>query len=706
MLMSTKWLYVGALFAVLIIGTSILGGVRAFSAIPFWDMWDGQLNFYLRINQGEWAAWTDQHNEHRIILTRILFWIDLYFLGGDNRFLIIINYVLVAINSILFYRILRNFFIEDSSKNNKIFIGFFITAWLFQWMQSQNLIWAFQSQFFLVQTLALACFYSLSKAIDPLEKNSHIYFLVSCILGLVSVWTMANGLAVLPLMLIFLLLCRQSVVKVGIVVLLFTLSFSLYFLDYKTPGNHSSAPLTFLGDPVGVLKYVSLYLGGPFYYLGGGGEFGKILGYIFGLFLLLSTAYFTYSFIRNYKDKNYQLALYFYILFVVLTAFMTAGGRLNFGVEQALESRYTTPALMAWAALIIMGISKIRFAHVGIIQFNILLLALCAISYGMLLAQLQAFKPPYEMLHERNLAALALSMDVRDQKRVSRIYPSIERALEISARAHKNNISIFPAFPYQEFRERPIGTIGQNVNLPKCIGFLDGVESIVEDPRFVIIRGWVFNSEAQAYPDFLRFLDSNDGIVGYAITGGYRPDVAGQVNKNALLSGFDGYISSSSLGSTLLVQAGNLSCQISLNIPKRIYLSDKLPLGFLEGLVDTKSILGGNKWVGSDFYNSKAPKVKVYGSYINGDVDMGSILIKVGRGQKIFYRSGPTGGRQLLQVNEDASLVTILPTSLEWTLLDFSGLPENKEGTLLRFIDNGNSWGEWSAIGLSDGSKQ
>jgi hypothetical protein len=705
MLLNVKWVYLGFIFAALVIGTSILGGVRSFSSIPFWDTWDGQLDFYLRINEGDWVAWVGQHNEHRIILTRILFWIDLYFLGGEARFLIIINYVLVAINSILFYRILRNFFTEEYYKNNKFFIGFFITAWLFQWMQNQNLIWAFQSQFFLVQTLSLASFYYLSKAINFSDNNSKFYFLLACILGVVSALTMANGLAVLPLMLIFLCLCRESLRRISIVLSLFIFTSALYFLDYKTPGNHSSALLTFLTNPVGTLKYASLYLGSPFYYLGGGGNFGKLVAHILGSAFLILTLFLTYNFIINNKVKHYQLALYFYTIFIVLSALMTAGGRLNFGVDQALESRYTTPALMAWAALIIMGTPWIASVDGGKIKFNALLFIVLVTTGAMSMAQLNAFKSPHEMLHERNLAALALSMDVRDQKRVGRIYPSIDRALEITERSKRNNLSIFPSYPYREFQERPIGTVGQIVNLPKCIGFLDDVESIDGDPLFVLIKGWIFNAETEVYPDYLRFLNPNGDIVGYAITGSYRPDVASQVSKNALLSGFDGYISSSSVGSTLLAQAGNLSCQIALNIPRKIYSSHKLPLSFMEGLVDTKNILVGNTWVGSDFYKSNAPGVIIYGSYINGDIDMGSISLKVFHGQKIFYRSGPTGGRQLLQVNEDPSLITALPISLDWTLLDFSGLPQNKEGTLLRFIDNGNSWGEWSAIGLSGGAK-
>ena len=115
-------------------------------------------------------------------------------------------------------------------------------------MQYQNLIWAFQSQFFLVQTFALASFYALSRAINPLEKDSDKYFFSACVLGVISVWTMANGIAVLPLMFFFLLFCHQSLARLGTIAILFILSCLLYFLGYKTPDQHSSVFVVFLND--------------------------------------------------------------------------------------------------------------------------------------------------------------------------------------------------------------------------------------------------------------------------------------------------------------------------------------------------------------------------------------------------------------------------------------------------------------------------
>jgi hypothetical protein len=359
---------------------------------------------------------------------------------------------------------------------------------------------------------------------------------------------------------------------------------------------------------------------------------------------------------------------------------------------------------MAWAALLVICVVNLKEVYKDEIKNKVFLLVICGLACIMILAQLHALRSPHEMLHERNLAFLALAMEVRDPERVGRIYPSINKALEISAGAYKNNISIFSSSPYREFREHSssIGVESKNSDLPECEGFLDSVENLEDDSHYAYIKGWVFKRDSETYPEYLRFFNLNGDVVGYAITGGYRPDVASQINKKALLSGFNGYVLSNAVGSIVNAQAGNLSCQIALKIPNLNFHSYKLDLISLDGLVSIKSVLNVGEWLGSDFSKSKVPGVKVYGSYISGDANTGSILISIKRGQKVFYRSGPTGGRQLLEINGDSTSIIKIPTALDWTLLEFSGLPETKQGVQIKFIDAGDSWGEWSAIGLRD----
>ena len=67
------WFFVlPALFVV----STILGTVRWFSPVPFWDMWEHTVRFYTDVLDGRWSAFWDQANEHRIVISYALFWLD------------------------------------------------------------------------------------------------------------------------------------------------------------------------------------------------------------------------------------------------------------------------------------------------------------------------------------------------------------------------------------------------------------------------------------------------------------------------------------------------------------------------------------------------------------------------------------------------------------------------------------------------------
>ena len=107
---STSYFGIGmGLFACCMATLAIIGGIKGYSSIPYWDMWDSTVNFNIRLAQGDYSVWWAQHNEHRIVLSKILFWMDQYFFGGLSTFLIITNYLLVLALVYLFWRIIQTF---------------------------------------------------------------------------------------------------------------------------------------------------------------------------------------------------------------------------------------------------------------------------------------------------------------------------------------------------------------------------------------------------------------------------------------------------------------------------------------------------------------------------------------------------------------------------------------------------------------------
>ena len=177
----------------LIVMTSIIGGVISFSPVPYWDMWDGYIDFYSKVLAGDYSAWWAPHNEHRIVLSRLFFWGDIRWFGGLSYSLIVINYLLAAAGCIVFVQFLNEAFKPLPNKSTRPFFMCVLVGWLFCWSQHENFTVGFQSQFFMAQLLPLCAFYFIYKMSSAPEKSTQ-YFVIASIFGVLAAGTMANGI--------------------------------------------------------------------------------------------------------------------------------------------------------------------------------------------------------------------------------------------------------------------------------------------------------------------------------------------------------------------------------------------------------------------------------------------------------------------------------------------------------------------------------
>jgi len=676
---------------------AIIGGVRGFSSIPYWDMWEGTLNFAIKAVDGDWSIWWAQHNEHRIVLSRLLFWADIHWFGGLSISLVVENYLIVGLSSIVLCRILCAYNTNTLDKYSKLFIGCFIVGWLFQWIQSQNFIWGFQSQFLLVQLLPLCAFFFLSKSdlkSSLFEKN----FLIACLMGVLSVGTMANGLIVLPMMFIYEFFFRQSKGRLGVIAFLVFFTSYFYLVDYKSPTGHGSIFWAVRHDPFGLIEYALIYIGSPFHYLAHGLLTPYVSILFGGIFIILYGSLFIRS-ITSFKDNPLSSALFFYIAFIVCTAFVTGGGRLIFGVQQALESRYTTPAIMAWAVLLILYSPYIPPVIKKIGWLGNLLVVFCCLAIASI--QLKALDSQEQSHFSKEVAALGLSMGISDPDRITAIYPSAQGALDIARVAQHNHFAFFNIEPYRSVSNL-LSYDPFNKDLPQCEGFIDVIETVKGSSNYARLGGWIFNQGSGSSPKTIEFLNQNNLVIGYAIVGGYRPDLERAVNPKAIRSGFEGYIELSKMGNTVLLRGLEGVCKTNpLPIPIYPFTATETLPSANKTQVMKNQIRAGNQWTGTDFEHSKFKDMLVYGSYIAGDADTGSIEIVVKPGDKLFYRSGPTSGKQILEI-PDRSIAVVLPDAQKWTLLEFNGVPNaNRHEILIKMTDNGSGWGEWSSIAVN-----
>lgn len=700
-MLKDKWLFLLALFTAAMIAFSIIGGFKNYSPIPYWDMWDGTLFFYHKVQNGDHSAWWAQHNEHRIVLARILFWIDYKFFSGLSVFLIIVNYILVAFAAWVFWLFLRESSEYKTPSRGEKILGLFLVAWTFLWTQESNFTWAFQSQFFLAQSIPLFSLYWLVKST---RTQSIKDFSLACFFGVISITTMANGVLALPLMLVYSLILRQGRAKNMILFGLSAACLAVYFYHYESPAHHGKFSVSILENPIGVIHYTLLYLGSPFHYLLGKGEHGKIGAVTAGGLLLIVSTWIAYKEIFKLNKSPKIIALLIFILYITGTALGTAGGRLILGLNLALSSRYTTPAIMAFAALAIImatlfkGHIKSFFSRKAALVFSI---PFCTM---LLTTQAVAFKSMLPVHSGQSTGALALSLNIPDDIYIKNTFYNTEVALLLAKTSQDNNYSIFGSPPYAGLLqqiEKPFTGLTERT---ACIGAAIRLEAIPGHNTYLRIHGWVHEAAGKKFPQFLRFVDENNLIIGFAVTGARREDKFNNPSRKVKYSGFTGYILSRATGEKISLFGDDPSCKVDIQVsstfisPLAVDLAtiDRATLGPTPAKASDVTVNDG--WTGSDFQRTAAEKIQVLGSFRSSDADTGSITLRAQHGSRFFFKSGPSPGRQYIEIMDTGEKI-LLPYMTHWSLLELSR-PRHQEIFDIKIFDSGNSWGEWSAIAI------
>jgi hypothetical protein len=560
---------------ILFAGFLAIALVRHYSDVPFWDMWDGYLDFYNRTLSRDFSAWWYQHNEHRIILSRLLFWMDIAWFGGKSVFLIIVNFML-AISAALFL----SWIFKEAFKGQE----YSCVHWLLytlcltlplSWIQQENLVWAFQSQFFLAQLLPLAAFYCfyLSE-----QRQSWGWFWTSLAVGVASAGTMANGVIVLLLLVLVALIASEARLRKT---LFYAVSawvvLTLYFFDYQSPQGHGSMADTIIEHPVGMLKYTALYIGSPIHILLSEVSPGSLdmpilyFSMASGFFLMFCSLAILVLVLRHPKVHILEIALLGFIAYIGATAFGTAGGRLMFGLEQALAGRYRTPAILLWLCFLIL---LLRFYPSHAEAKSTRIITKVGLSVTLLLLVIPqlsgAMSDNRGAEYERNVAVLAMSLGIRDEGQIGHVYPWIDHGMKIASESVASEISVFSEderfYRLNQSLEREVLPSSDDVeSIDRCEGSIDELIPIAGNAQYLKIRGWLHESDAITNRPLSMTLPNGEPI-GYLIKGKERPDVAEAVSEEARYSGYYGYLLQEKLSDSnrLFVRSENQPCWFDL----------------------------------------------------------------------------------------------------------------------------------------------
>lgn len=520
-----------AAFATLFFILALLYGVWLnYSPVPLSDSWSGIVGFYLDALDDPWAWWR-QHYDHRILVSKVFFWLDMHYLGGSNAPLIALNLLLMLGICATFQAYARQLF-GVIGRETRLLLLASLALLALSWMQRQNITWEFQNQFYWVYLLPLLAFFALARSVT--SANEAAWQVSGLLLGVASAFSMANGVFALPLLALLNARLFRSWRRALWPMTLALACIGLFFLGYDhTPGREQGT-LFVRQHPLTVLTYTLAYLGNPFYWIFGRIEAAVAAGLLFvavALFLLRSA---------DLRRSPFALALFAYLFFIACTAGVTAVGRAYYNLELAASSRYTTPALSAWSALLLLVLAR-GSRHFSLpARVRALFLALLLLLSGQ---QLHAFyfddpSPLFLTPHAKEMLSIGLKLGVHDPQAMLRLSPfsPLGEVPAIIDRARAARVSIFA-----ENIAEPTARVGRpaaELGLVACR--VEQMQLALVDPGMVAstVQGRLPDA-AKHHWRHVYFVDAQQRVNGVAVVGRVAFNSLSQERGREL---FDGYV--------------------------------------------------------------------------------------------------------------------------------------------------------------------
>jgi len=525
----------------------------SYSSLPWWDTWE----YIAAIAKGEsplsltWL-WR-QHNEHRFVIQKLLFVVDLEMFHARQVFLLASIVVIQLLHLGLWgwsMRVLGGWrgALWRSGMGLVAFCIFCPSPWL-------NYTMGFQVCYVLAPLFATLSFVGLllywtDSQCHPGKPGSSkfLWLSISILAALSATYSLANGNLLWPLLVAAALCLRLRPSAVLSYTITGVVSTSLYFYHYVRPPYHAD-PIASLGAPLRLMKYVAVYFGSSWV---NGSIFAAegigVIGLAVAVVVLLQTPYY----IRT--SRAFGLLLVLTGAFCVGTAFVTAAGRLNFGVKEALENRYQTFALPFWCSLGLLLLGYVFSLPARPYRFLAAQICLLAILVrGAILAD----RPIGEARAHGfglNLAGMALRTGVYDPTLLTTLAERSDKLLLGVNYFRERHLSLFSGWD-SSLLGSPLDKALRVASPDECTG---GLEFVPLNDAVVpgwFISGWAWDRKHHQPPR--EIVATTEGVITGLAAVGYKlpnlttadPEVSGSY------AGYAGYVRQPKPGTVVKVYA-------------------------------------------------------------------------------------------------------------------------------------------------------
>lgn len=499
--------------------------VETYTPVPFQDQWDVLWWWRKTIFDGHFPLdyLFAQHNEHRIFFPRLVFFADLLWFRGTNVLDLCAIGAIQLAGAALFLRTAALRTLQPVGVA-ALAVALAVLASLAQY---QNFFWAFQVQFVGVYAAGAWAIYLFCLA-SPAGAAPRWGVLAGAMALLaVAAFNMSNGfLAGFAMVMVGLATARSRIATAvaGAV----TLALLAIFLHgFKAPPAGGTQTVTALS----FAAYVLAYLGNLW-------AVTKVTTALavgsaaVGLTLAMGVVV-----LRQKLRDPARVAMVGIVLFIGLSAGITALGRASYGVEQALNSRYMTPSAWFWAAQAMFWGLTAQASGRGWAKWLTALVLIAALA-GLYAPQKRA-RTELEGLHQAIvMAGSAMVGGLEAPASFPAIYPEAKRVAEITPFLRDQQLSLFARDPgYRLGAQLPTDRVAAQA---PCQGAFDAIAPEDNNGANWKVMGWGWDPLRHSAFERIVVVDPAGRIVGVALGGIPRKDVHKALHEVGPQSGWLG----------------------------------------------------------------------------------------------------------------------------------------------------------------------
>jgi hypothetical protein len=390
--------------------------ITSHSLVPLWDEWQEIDAIATAPHHQPPLSWLwSLHSEHRIAVYRLLLLADVHIFHGKQWIFFCGMLAVQCLFLASLVWMVRFAGIRGTLWRAIVGLGAFALFCPSQW---ENFGWGIQVSFLLPGLLAILALAALLKYERSIRLHSpkSAYLGLSIVAASVATYSSANGVIVWPLLLLVAIafLPRLEVIAAyaGFGVALI----GSYLYHYAGPSYHSS-PLNSIRHPLSVLAYMAAYMGVIF---PAWVKIRELLAIVSGTFGLLVAIAVTAWVLTRKRREPLHIALLGLTFYTLSSGFITALGRVGFGLAQAFSSRYQAFNLLFWFSIV-----GLVLLAVDEIKSSLRTLVLAAMAAVMLLAFVVfplGLKASRTRTQQAEAAATALLAGVPDKEALGVLY--------------------------------------------------------------------------------------------------------------------------------------------------------------------------------------------------------------------------------------------------------------------------------------------